>query len=62
MEYLNTKLSQSELNNTFFKPYNAHKMSCHSTLNFLKKENAKFLDTEKIQRPFMYDELNTLGL
>jgi putative SOS response-associated peptidase YedK len=57
ISYLDANLNKYEIENNFFKVYEASKMKIHPTLSFLKKENLAFIASEKVQEPFVYPEL-----
>ncbi len=56
-KFLNFKLSADEIK-AFFNPYNADKISFHPTIPFLRKDFAEQANTEKVQQPHYYPELD----
>lgn len=56
-QYLNPNLSKDEIKQ-FLKPSDPARMNYHPTIRFLKKEFANLINTEKVQEPFHYPELD----
>ncbi|MDA3894373.1 MAG: SOS response-associated peptidase family protein [Salinivirgaceae bacterium] len=56
-KFLDESLSKTEISKQFFKPYAAEKMKYHSTIRFLKKEFADYVNSGKVQESFEYPEL-----
>lgn len=56
-KFLNYRLNTEEIK-AYFNPYNAGKISFHPTIPFLRKEFAELANSEKVQEPFHYPELD----
>ncbi len=59
-EYLNEDLKTEDIKRLFFKPLETERMKYHTTVRFLKKENAGYLSSEKVQERFEYEEVKNL--
>ncbi|OFX89091.1 MAG: hypothetical protein A2W99_02180 [Bacteroidetes bacterium GWF2_33_16] len=56
-KFLNPEISAHEIK-TFFNPYDAKNILYHPTIPFLRKEFAEQANTEKVQQPHYYPELD----